>query len=218
MSIINLFTRSSPTIAGYSFDAVLEDNLDLSVELTSYPVESGVRVNDHRIINPIKYVLTGAVSNNPLRVLPTDFAGGLLSNLTNNPYVATALGLAASFLAGSAETRASTTLQSLIGLMITGDPFDIDAVDVQLTNMVITRISRTRDPETENGLVFVAELQELITLDRLPMVGQPAPIQLADGDVAKSAITRIVRKGQQIAKEVNDSITASVNNVLSGVF
>ncbi len=34
MSIINLFTRQAPTIAGYQFDAILEDTLDVSVEWT----------------------------------------------------------------------------------------------------------------------------------------------------------------------------------------
>src|ERR1051325_7397557 len=174
MSIINLFTKQAPTLAGYSFDATLEDTLDASVEWTSYPVETGVNVNDHRIIQPVKWTLTGAVSNNPLKVQLTDFLAGGLSNLTNNPYVATVAGLAAGFLAGSSETRASTTLEFLINLMVAGDPFDIDAVDIQLKNMVITRIGRTKNPENEQGLIFVAELQELITLDRIPVSGQPS--------------------------------------------
>ena len=71
MSIINIFTRQAPTIAGYAFDAVLEDTLEVNVSVTSYPVESGVRVSDHRILQPFKWSLTGAVSNNPLQVQAT---------------------------------------------------------------------------------------------------------------------------------------------------
>src|SRR5690625_7563335 len=82
MSILSILTRQSPTIAGYQFDAVLEDTFEASVELTRYPVESGVKVADHRIINPMKYFITGAISNNPLRVIDVQglIAGGL-SNL-----------------------------------------------------------------------------------------------------------------------------------------
>ena len=218
MSIINLFTKQAPTIAGYQFDAILEDTLDVSVEWTVYPVESGVNVNDHRIIQPVKWSLTGAVSNNPLKVQLTDFLAGGLSNLTNNPYVSAVAGLAAGFLAGSNETRASTTLEFLINLMRTGEPFAIDAGDIQLQNMVISRIGRTKDISNEQGLIFVCELQELITLQRLQNLSQPVQSQLRDGDPAKSGIAGVVRKGQQLAKDVNNSVSTSVNNVLDGIF
>lgn len=218
MSIINLFTKQAPTLAGYSFDATLEDTLDASVEWTSYPVETGVNVNDHRIIQPVKWTLTGAVGNNPLKIQLTDFLAGGLSNLTNNPYVATVAGLAAGFLAGSSETRASTTLEFLINLMVAGDPFDIDAVDIQLKNMVITRIGRTKNPENEQGLIFVAELQELITLDRIPVSGQPSQAILRDGDPAKSGVAAVVRKGRQVVKEANQAVSDAANNVLDGIF
>lgn len=218
MSIINLFTKQAPTLAGYSFDAVLEDSLEASVEWTSYPVETGVNVNDHRIIQPVKWTLTGAVSNNPLQVQITDFLTGGLSNLTNNPYVATVAGLAAGFLSGSDETRSSTTLEFLINLMVAGEPFDIDAGDIQLQNMVIGRIGRTKNPENEQGLIFVADLQELITLDRIPQSGQPSQTMLRDGDPAKSGISSLIRKGRVLAKEASDAVNNAANNVLDGIF
>lgn len=218
MSIINLFTKQAPTIAGYSFDAILEDTLEASVEWTTYPVESGVNINDHRIIQPVTWQLTGAVSNNPLKVQITDFIGGALSNLSNNPYVASVAGLAAGFLSGSNETRASTTLEFLINLMVAGEPFDVDAGDIQLANMVISRIGRTKDITNETGLVFVAELRELITLDRIPVSGQPAQFQLRDGDPAKSGIAGVVKKGQQIARDASESVNNAANTVLDGIF
>lgn len=218
MSIINLFTKQAPTIAGYSFDAVLEDTFEATVEVTTYPIESGVRVSDHRILQPFKWSIVGAVSNNPLKVQLTDFLGGALSNLTNNPFVASIAGLSAGFLAGSDETRASTTLQFLILLMQQGDPFDIDAGDITLRNMVITRLSRTKDPTNENGLIFVADLQELITLERISFVGPPAPDQLRDGDQSKSAITRAINRGQKLVADAKAAVTEQVDTVLAAIF
>lgn len=218
MSIVNLFTKQAPTIAGYSFDAVLEDTFEATVEVTSYPIESGVRISDHRILQPFKWSIVGAVSNNPLKVQLTDFLGGALSNLTNNPFVASIAGLSAGFLAGSDETRASTTLQFLILLMQQGDPFDIDAGDITLRNMVITRLSRTKDPSNENGLIFVAELQELITLERISFVGPPAPDQLRDGDQSKSAITRAINRGQKLVADAKAAVTEQVDTVLAAIF
>jgi hypothetical protein len=218
VSIVQLFTKQAPTIAGYSFDAVLEDTFEATVEVTTYPIESGVRVSDHRILQPFKWSLVGAVSNNPLKVQLTDFLGGALSNLTNNPLVASIAGLSAGFLAGSDETRASTTLQFLIVLMQSGDPFTIDAGDITLNNMVITRLSRTKDPSNENGLIFIADLQELITLERISFVGPPAPDQLRDGDQSKSAITRAINRGQKMVADAKAAVTKQVDSVLESIF
>lgn len=218
MSIVNLFTKQAPTIAGYSFDAVLEDTFEATVEVTTYPIESGVRVSDHRILQPFKWSMVGAVSNNPLKIQLTDFLGGALSNLTKNPLVASVVGLSAGFLAGSDETRASTTLHFLIVLMQSGDPFDIDAGDITLRNMVITRLSRTKDPSNENGLIFIADLQELITLERIAFVGPPTPDQLRDADPAKSAITRAINRGQKMIIDAKAAVTAQVDAVLESIF
>ena len=219
MSIINIFTRQAPTIAGYSFDAILEDTFEATVELTSYPVESGVRVSDHRILQPFKWSITGAITNNPLKTQLTDFVGGALSNLLpDNNIIAGIAGLSAGWLAGSDETRASTTLQFLITLMQAGEPFDINAGDILLRNMVITRVSRTKEPRNENGLEFVAELQELITLDRVAQVGQPTQTQLRQGDPAQSAVARTVERGQHIAREAGAAVNSAVNTVLDGIF
>jgi len=218
VSIVQLFTKQAPTIAGYSFDAVLEDTFEATVEVTTYPIESGVRVSDHRILQPFKWSMIGAVSNNPLKIQLTDFLGGALSNLTNNPLVSTIAGLSAGFLAGSDETRASTTLQFLIVLMQSGDPFDIDAGDITLRNMVITRLSRTKDPSNENGLIFIADLQELITLERIAFVGPPTPAELREGDPSKSAITRAINRGQKMIADTKAAVTAQVDAVLESIF
>lgn len=217
MSLINLFTNQAPTLAGYSFDAVLEDTLELGVEITTYPVESGVRVADHRILLPFKWTMTGAISNNPLKTQLTDFLGGAISNLTDNAYVAAAVGLSAGFLAGSDKTRASTTLAFLIDLMRQGEPFDIDAGDITLKNMVIVKLSRTKEARNEGGLEFVAELQELITLDRIATLGQPVQSELRDGDPTKSSLARVIESGQRVAQETTAAISSKVNSVLDGI-
>lgn len=218
MSIVNIFTRQAPTIAGYAFDAVLEDTFEATVTITSVPIESGVRIANHRILNPLKWTMTGAISNNPVKVQLTDFIGGALSNLTDNPVVAGIAGLSAGWLAGSDETRGSSTLEFLLWLMRDYDfPFDIDAGDILLKNMVITRLSRTKEPRNEGGLEFIAELQEVIELDRIANSTQCSVEQLRDGDPSKSALAKVINKGQQIAKEANAAVTNAVNNILDGV-
>jgi hypothetical protein len=218
MAVVNIFTRKAPTLSGVEFDAVLEDDFEASVDITSYPLESGVQVSDHRILNPMVWRMVGAVSNNPLRVMNTDFFGGVVSNLTDSRTAAFLAGLSSGWLAGSDETRSSTTLQFLLNLMRFGEPFTVDAGDITLSNMVITRLSRTKDAENENGLIFVAELQELILLDRIAFVGAPAPAQLRDGDPSKSAAVRLADRGQMLLKDATNKVTEQVNNVLDGIY
>lgn len=214
MSVINILFKQSPKIAGYQIDATLEDTIEASVEFTRYPVESGARVNDHRIINPVRYFMTGAVSNNPISPMVTDFSGAVSEFDDNNPYLAFLSGLSIGFLSGSDSTRASSALQFLLDLMVAGQPFDVDTVDTNLSNMVITRISRTRDPINENGLIFVAEMQELITLDRLPDKVNPSQIQLPNGDPAKSAAASVVNKGQKSGVNPSVAQSTALENVM----
>lgn len=216
MSIINILTKREPKLGGvFTFDAVLEDNYEATAELTEYPVESGVRVADHRIIKPMRYSIVGAISNNPLKITSTDFIGGAASNvLPESAIIAAIAGASAGYLAGSDATRASSALEFLINLLRIGEPISVDAVDIQLKNMVVTKVSRTRDPENENALIFVAELQELISLNRLPQQNQPMQTQLRDGDPAKSSIAGLVKKGQKIGKEVDAAISQRVNQVV----
>ncbi|BAN16839.1 tail fiber protein [Edwardsiella phage PEi21] len=218
MSIVTLFTKTAPTLGGLTFDAVLEDTLEISVDLAEYPIETGAKITDHRIINPMRWYLTGAMSDNPVRPTITDFMGGVLSNVTRNPWVAGVAGLSAGWLAGTDQTRSSSALDTLIKMMYAGEPFDINAGDIYLKNMGILRISRTKDPENEAGLIFVAELREVITLSCLPLLGQPSQYQLPKDDKAQSGAAALIKKGQQAGKAVGDAVNKSVNAVLDGLF
>jgi len=160
--------------------------------------------------NPLKAIdnLTGAIAG--------IVAGGLSNIASSNPLVATVAGLSAGFLAGSIPTRSSAVLEFLLNLMTAGMPFDVDAVDIQLKNMVITRISRDRDPEVEGGLIFVAELQELVQLERLVDKTQPSQEQLPDGDPAKEGAAATANGGQQTGSTPS-AATASAVNAVDGV-
>lgn len=213
MSIVTLFTSKSPTLAGYEFDAVLEDTFEASVTTSGYTLETGSRVSDHRIINPFKWRLTGAVSNNPLKVSVLDLTGGALSNVLTGGVASSVAGLSAGFLAGSNDTRASETLSFLLSLMVSGDPFDIDAGDIQLSNMIITDITRMKNGSNEGGLIFDAQLEEFPTLDTILTQGDPKQDELHDNDPAKSQAASDINKGEQGGISPDASTTSATNMV-----
>ncbi|MNC47955.1 hypothetical protein D3C75_970450 [compost metagenome] len=108
-------------------------------------------------------------------------------------------------------------MATLIWLMKSQDPFDIDAGDILLKNMAITRLSRTKEPRNEGGLEFVVELQEVIELHRIAIDTQCSLPQLRKGDPSQSALVKAMNKGQLIAKETSASVMKAVNGILDGV-
>lgn len=214
MSLINLLVKRGPQLGSLQFDAVLSDDLDASVDIVQYPIETGTPVADHIIYQPIKYTMTGAVSNNPLKVSITDFTGALTNLVDNNPFIAAGAGLFAGWLSGSNETRSSTTLNTLLDFMYSGQVFTVDTGEITLNNMVINRIGRSKDPETENGLIFVAELQQIVTLDRVANGSQPAQYQLNSNDVSSTSISGLIERGYINVKTAATNVANQVTTLL----
>lgn len=204
MSLIGIATREAPTLGIdggtiVEFDAILEDTFEAEITYTKYEIELGAMASDHAVIEPVKWVMTGAVSNNPLAVGAMDFAGGLISNLTDNAAATAALGYvsgAAGALGGSEQTRAQEALSFLLALMRERKPFDVNAGDIDLTNMVIIKISRTKTAENEGGLLFRAELKELPLIELVIKNNQPTQGQLADGTPEQSQAAADVNNGE----------------------
>lgn len=210
MSLINIFTSTSPTLAGIEFDAVLQDTFEADVTLTGYPIELGARASDHRIINPFKWSIVGAVSNTPINASLLDLAIGGVSNIFDSGILSTISGLAAGFLAGGNETRSSAALSQLVSLMTTGEPFDIDAGDIQLKNMLIASIKRTKDPENEGGLIFEAALQEYPTLLTTLSKNQPSVNILNRLDPSYSQASATINNGEVRGFTPTSSVAGSV--------
>lgn len=214
MSLINLLVKRGPQLGSLQFDAVLSDDLDASVDIVQYPIETGTPIADHIIYQPIRYTMTGAVSNNPLKVSITDFTGALTNLVDDNPFIAAGAGLFAGWLSGSNETRSSTTLNTLLDFMYSGQVFTVDTGEITLNNMVIQRIGRSKDPENENGLIFVAELQQIVTLDRVANGLQPAQYQLNSNDVSSTSISGLIERGYINVKTAATNVASQVTTLL----
>ena len=215
MSLINLLVKRGPQLGSLQFDAVLSDDLDASVDIVQYPIETGTPIADHIIYQPIRYTMTGAVSNNPLKVSITDFTGVLTNLVDDNPFIAAGAGLFAGWLSGSNETRSSTTLNTLLDFMYSGQVFTVDTGEITLNNMVIQRIGRSKDPEKENGLIFVAELQQIVTLDRVANGSQPAQYQLNSNDVSSTSISGLIERGYINVKTAATNVVSQVTTLLN---
>lgn len=165
MSTMSIFSKTLPSIGEISFDAKLEGITSKSIVLTQYPVEFGANVNDHAILLPNRYLLTGAVSNTPLGLELGD--GGMMGVSPGD--VAQAVGgiagaaittVSAYLLAGEKGTRAATAWASLSALLESRSPFTLTTELEVMESMILLRLDQRTRPEDEDGLIFIAELQQ----------------------------------------------------------
>ena len=227
---VTIFPRNVPGfIAGdtkFTFDASLEDTFQAEIHYTQFPLEVGALATDHGIILPRKWYLTAAMSNNPLKTTSMgrveDNTNLFLSNLAAKSHISgTVARFVSGFLGNSgttkvSSTRAGDTLNNLITMMVARIPFDVDAVDIQLTNMVIQRLFRTRKPEIENGLLFTAELMELPTVATALSNQHPGQGQLRAGSAEQTQATAKVYRGEVAPKELSASDIAKVKALFPG--
>lgn len=209
MALTSLFLNKTPNIAGIEFDAVFENTVEGSVITTGYTIETGARAMDHRIVLPYKVHMIAGVSNNPMKTLVADFIDALTDEDTNGILTKVA-GLSAGFLSGTSTTRSSAALETLFTLMVTGEPFTVDCVDVQLNNMVIKNIRRTANRENQGGLVAEVELEEFPTLPTILSNDQPTLDSLNFNDPSYYQIVADATRGEITSRNPDLNIITSL--------
>lgn len=216
---VNIFPHKAPSIVGMQggaeFHAVLEDDFEATMDLTSYPVEIGARMADHGIIMPRRYKMTAAISQYPLGTSLTDFIPGALSNLTDNPYVTAAAGLLTGALGGSYDSAPAAALEMLMNAQQQRIVMEIDAVDVYLQNMMIRRIRRVHSPEVETALIVEIEFIQVPLLSTVLSTQSPSTSQIRPNTPEATGIAGLVNKGRQTLKAVSSKINSAVAEVLS---
>ena len=207
MSLLSIFSKEAPQIGALTFDAVLEEITSKSVTITEFPIEFGANVNDHRILNPNRYIMTGAVSDTPLGFGLTDAAligTGLLGNAIGGRAGGIAQSIAIYALAGSEKTRSATAWATLTAIMNSGEPFSLQTGLEILDNMVITRLDTRRTPANEGGLEFIAELRELqIVYTSLIKAPIESALQLPENDTATTQAAPEQPRGQVNLQEAS---------------
>lgn len=165
----NEFNTQTPTDLEVNFDIVKSWGYEHSVKITENPVEQGVNINDHRIIQPSKLTLEVGVSNipNPLNAF---------SNFKNVLKASTLL-FTAGFNVG--QTPTEITYASLKAGMDNSEVFDIDSPVGLLENYLIVGIKHKNESSNYGAFEGTIELQEILTFQNstsnteLSGVGQP---------------------------------------------
>lgn len=198
MSLMSIFTKTLPKIGPLEFDAKLEGITSKAITLTQYPVEFGANTNDHAILMPSRYLLTGAVSNSPLGLGLDDIGmmgAGALATVVGGVGGAAISAVSAYLLSGSDDTRASTAWASLTAIMEARAKFDLDTGKEIMRDMMIIRLDERTRPENEDGLVFIAELQQVRIVKSLLGRGVNSADQLMQNDTVSTQGAPMVTTG-----------------------
>lgn len=201
MSMMSIYSKTLPSIGEISFDAKLEGSTDKAVYLTQFPVEFGANMNDHAILLPNRYILIGAVSNSPLGMALNDV--GMMGVTPGD--VAQAVGgiagaaittVSAYLLSGGNETRASAAWESLTRILEARAKFDLDTGLEIMKDMVLVRLAQRTRPEDEDGLVFIAELQQVRIVHSKIGQGVKSADQLMKNDIVATQGAPMVHLGE----------------------
>lgn len=202
--VMSFFSKSVPEINKIEFDAKLEGMTSKAVQLTQFPVEVGASVNDHAVLLPDRYLLTGAVSNTPLGIGLDDIGMmgvGAAASAVGGVVGAAISTVSAYLLAGGESTRAATAWKALSALLQSRTRFELVTEYETLYNMVLIRLDQRTRPEDEDGLVFVAELQQARVIKSEVGRGATSADQLLKNDPVATQGAPMVSSGS-VAVEV----------------
>lgn len=205
MSLMSIFAKELPSIGPLEFDAKLEGITSKAVVLTQFPIEFGANSNDHAILMPNRYLLTGAVSNRPLGLGLDDIGmmgAGALSSVVGGVGGAAISAVSAYLLSGSDITRANTAWAALTSLMESRVRFDLGTGKEIMRDMMIIRLDERTRPDNEDGLVFVAELQQVRIVKSKVGRGVTSADQLAKNDPVATQGSPMVRAGEAVVEVI----------------
>lgn len=195
----NLFIRTRKSLAGIQLDAVVSEQHTNTVTVTDNPVESGVDVTDHSVVQPKVINIVGVVSDSPLGA---EAFSQIVDNVTN--------------LFGSATdsnvTRSAAAYRDLVDIQNRRQFIDVQTNLVLYRNMIITNISVTQDKDNSRIVRLNIECREVIISDT--EVIQLSPEQLEAGQVRNQGASA-VEKGRQEANEASESTNRSVLKAIS---
>ena len=141
------------SFAGFFLDATVEEKFISQSIITKNPVEFGASINDHRIRQPEKYILSGRVSDIPMR----DFTPDPWKN-------------------GNADTRSKSAWAILNELQLNSEPFIIESGLQRYDDMLIETITAGQTSSNGQSLDFVAEcIQVIIVNTQETAVNFPEP-------------------------------------------
>ncbi|EMJ8296070.1 phage baseplate protein [Klebsiella aerogenes] len=186
-----LFQQQSRRIGLIVPSVVVSEKHSDTLEITEHPVETGAPVSDHAYKRPSEVVMEVGFAG-----------GGSLLDFIDTSSLGLTLGLSP-----------KETYQQILDLQTSRIPFDVVTGKRLYSNMLIRAIEVTTDRTSENVLMAVLTLREVI-------ITQTQQIAVADkADMKEGANTSaVINSGTKAAKPQNESLLSSGWQGLKSIF
>ena len=186
-----LFNQRSRKIGLIIPDVVVSEKHQDALEITEHPVEIGAPVSDHAYKRPSEVTMEIGFSG-----------GGSLLDFADTSALGFSLG-----------TSPKEIYQQILDLQASRVPFDVTTGKRQYSNMLIRAIDVTTDRTSENVLMCVLTLREVI-------ISQTESITVADkADMQEGVSTASLQNtGTKSVKTANSSLLLTLFSGAKGAF
>ena len=184
-----LFQQSTRSIGLIVPSVVISEKHQDALEITEHPVEIGAPVADHAYKRPSEVTMEIGFAG-----------GGSLLDLLDTSSVGLSLG-----------TSPKETYQKILDLQATRVPFNVTTGKKQYTNMLIRAIDVTTDKTSENVLMCVLTLRQVL-------ISQTQSVSVADKSNMTEGVNTsgVQNSGVKTPTQPNDSIIGKLNNATDG--
>lgn len=142
--------NSSPCMIGdLTLDILISEDEDMPNKVTQFPVEAGSPAFDHVVNDPITLNITGFVTNAPIRTHPGTADGKARVTKKGEDQ-----------LTGAEINFAELALAYLREIRLAGKAVKVTTKRGSWDSMLVQRVSRTKNKETGDALIFSISLIE----------------------------------------------------------
>jgi hypothetical protein len=197
-----LFTQTKRRIGVYVPSVVISEKHSDTLEITEHPVERVTSANGGASSSGAGFIADHAYRRPSDVTMEVGFSGGgSLVDFADTSSIGLSLG-----------TSPQETYQQLLDLQSTRIPFDVITGKRTYHNMLMRIIEVTTDKTTENVLMCVLTLHEVI-------ISQTQTIQVADkADMTQGVSTAAVQNtGTKSLTQPTSSLLSSANGALGGI-
>jgi hypothetical protein len=148
--LITVLNGAPCTIGELSLDLLLQEDEELSNRVTQFPIENMSPASDHAVNEPTVLTITGMVTNAPVRA-----HGGTIDAQARVTLVGK------DQLSGTDINFAELALAYLRKILIEKTPVTVVTKRGTWENMMVQRVSRSKNKATGDALVFTITMIEL---------------------------------------------------------
>lgn len=164
MALATILSKKTNAIGPISLDVIISEGASATSTITRNPVENGADINDHIIIEPMSFTMTGLVSNVSSSVFES--GASIIAQVTED------------------KTKSEKAWNDLLDLQASREPFTLIQGLKSYDNVVIESLTYTQDKDTGNALRFTASLLEI----NIVGTGAPPTTEFSDQDIEDKAI------------------------------